>query len=82
MSETIPERILQITKALVTRGIIPFTRKDIHEALPDVNVDSLYPMIQAMTVNTQGGAPIARKYEKKYLWRVTYGKYVLLWRPD
>lgn len=75
---SIPERILDVARELTSQGIIPFTRKDIQEALPDILPASLQPTIQAMTQNAPGGAPIASTYWKKCFQRVARGKYVLL----
>lgn len=57
---------------------MPLTRKAIIKQLSGLNPDSINPMIQAMTVNAPGGAPIGPKYWKKVFRRVGWGEYELL----
>ena len=80
MSEhiSIPERILRVARRLTSQGKVPFTRKDIQEALPNILPSSLQPTIQAMTQNVPGGAPIASAYWKRCFKRVERGKYEIL----
>ena len=56
-----------------------FTRRDIIEHIkqkyPDVNPDTVNPMIQGMTVNAPGGAPGA--LGSNVLYRVGRGRYKL-----
>lgn len=75
---SIPERILEVARELTSQGKVPFTRKDIQEALPTILPSSLQPTIQAMTKDVPGGAPIASTYWKKCFKRVERGKYEIL----
>jgi len=77
---SIPEKILEVARKLTSQGKTPFTRKDIKEALPEINPDSLNPIIQSMTENARDGPHIASAYWKKCFKRVARGKYVLLER--
>lgn len=82
MTEIIAERIIKAAKELISKGVIPFTRKDLGEMLPEIKHGSLNPIFQSMVKNARGGPYRVPKYYKKYFWRLERGKYVLLWVPD
>jgi hypothetical protein len=79
MAIPIRERVHRCAQELTAEGATPFTRQDLIARLqrddPNINPDSVNPIIQSMTVNLQGGAPGA--VGKDLLHSVARGKFVL-----
>jgi hypothetical protein len=71
--------IEEIAQELTSQNKVPFTRKEIIDCLksryPDINEDTVNPMIQGMTINLEGGAPGA--IDKNILLSIGTGKFVL-----
>lgn len=82
--EPIWRMVQECARELTRQGNVPFTRKDIIVCVqvhdPKCNPDSINPMIQGVTDNLKGGAPIA--VGKKILHSVGRGQFVLYSKKD